>query len=379
MTNLPAHSPRGGSAAERFISCPGYLFLLDKLGQLTEGDDPEYRAEGVAAHYFAADCLCKDLDGWEIMGETHEGIEAGEEMANAIQVYIDTVRPLIAKATKVRIEEKFHRPDLHPEYYGTADLAAYFSEEEVLDITDYKNGVGIVVDVEWNAQLMYYAYGLLEEYPGVRRVRLRIVQPRAFHPAGPVREWELSAESLCEWADKELLPAMYRKEADGELNAGDHCRFCPAKLVCPLLTSLFGAAAKSDPKTIINLDADNLGRSYELAAAAKHYIKALEEEVLRRLTLGKPVPRTKLVAKRANRVFKPGAEEVLKARFGDRVYTSPAFKSPAEIEKIGPDAKELMIEWAFTPFTGVTVALEGDNRPAVPAQTLDERFKGAAL
>lgn len=377
MTNLPAHSPLGGSGAERWMNCGGSVFLIKKL-QLAESDEPDFRTEGSAAHHFAALCLTEGKDGWEIIGEKHEnGVEAGEDMANAVQLYLDTMRPLMKDAKDIIIEQRFHRPDLHPEYFGTADFAAWYEEEALLDVTDYKHGIGIQVDVEWNAQLMYYAYGLLDRFPDARRVRLRIVQPRGFHPAGPIRVWEIGAEALCEWAEDELLPAMHRQEMDGNLKAGEWCRFCPAKLVCPLLNGLFGAAMKADPKNIRNMSNEALGLGYQYIAPLKFFLKAYEEEVYRLLTLGKKVQGTKLVAKKANRVFKPGAEAVLKARFGNAVYTEPEFKSPAAIEAISPEAKELMVEWAYTPFTGVTVAVESDKRPAVPHHTLEERFKGA--
>ncbi len=380
MENLPAHSPLGASSAERWMNCGGSVALLKRL-DLPETDEPEYRARGTAAHAIAAACLTSGSDAWETVGTTVEGVEVDAELADAGQLYLDAVRPLIGRAREiggtVLVEEKMHRPDLHPQYFGTADLGIHFPDEELLDVTDYKNGAGIVVEVEWNAQMMYYAYGLLAKFPGVRRVRLRIVQPNAFHESGVVREWDLSADALCEWAENELLPAMNRAEMDGLIDAGPWCRFCPAKLVCPLLTSLFGAAAKADTKQIIHISNESLGRSYQYVQAVEFYLKALKEEVLRLRMRGKDVPGTKLVAKKANRVFKEGAETVLKARLGTDVYTTPHLKSPAEVEKISPEAKGLVAEWAFTPQTGVTIALTSDKRAEIKVLEAKDAFKTA--
>lgn len=358
------------------MNCSGSTELLAKL-TLPDTDEPEYRQLGTAAHTVGAVCLTDKIDAWETIGTYFNESEVNANMADAVQVYLDKVRPLIAKATSVRIEQKMYRPDLHPSFYGTADLALYFEEEALLDVTDYKHGEGIFVDVEWNPQIMYYAYGLLDQYPGVRRVRLRIVQPRN-HEGPAIREWEISAEDLCAWAEDELLPAMNRKAMDKMLDAGPWCRFCPAKLVCPLLTSLFGAAAKADPKQIINLSNESIGRSYQYIPAVKFYIKALEAETFRLNNAGKDVPGTKMVPKKSNRIYKDGAEQIMIARFGNDAYETRALKSPAQIEALGPDGASFVAEWAYTPFTGLTVALASDRRQGVRVQSLDEKFKGAA-
>lgn len=378
MDELPAHSKLGGSSAERWLNCSGSIALLAKLEIPETTDEPEYRILGTAAHHFAAICLTTGADAWETIGEVYPDteIKADEPMANAIQVYLDAVRPGMATAQTKGVEEHFHRPELHPDYHSTID--EWDVNGDLLTITDYKHGEGIAVDVEGNAQTMYYAYGKLQDFPEIRRIKLRIVQPRGFHPDGPVREHEITAEELCEWAEDELLPAMHRKELDGELDAGPWCRFCPAKLVCPLLTSLFEAAVKADPKKIITLSNESLGRSYQYVQAVKFYLKAMEDEAYRLLNLGKTVPGIKLVAKKANRVWKTEAQGVLHARLGDMIYSAPELKSPAKIEEIGPEAKELVKEWAYSPLTGFTVALEADKRAAVKVQTTEAAFGEAA-
>jgi hypothetical protein len=372
VTDLPAHSPLGGSAAERFLNCFGSTQLIASLG-LGASDDSEYAAEGTRAHEVGAKCLEKRVDAWELMDD-----KVSAEMTEAVQVYLDTVRPLMVKAAGVRIERKFHRPDLHKDYYGTADLALYFAEDKTLDITDYKHGIGIVVEVDENPQLMYYAYGLLDVYPGVEWVKLRIVQPRGFHPAGRVREWQCSVDHLRSWAAATLLPAMQRAEFDNQLSAGEWCRFCPAKLVCPLMTGLFGAAATHDPQRIVDTSDAALGRQYQHTKAVKFYLKALEDEIKKRLELGRDVEDCKLVAAKANRVWKDGAEEIVKARIGAEAYTVPELKSVAEIEKISTDAKALVKEWAYVPSRGTSVALASDKRPAITVRTAADAF-GTAI
>lgn len=370
----PEHSPLGASSAERWMNCSGSIALLKAL-ELPESDEPDYRRDGTAAHDFNARLLKRGGDAWELIGETHEnGAECTAEMAEAMQVYLDTARALITATSEVFIEYRISSP-LHPQFYGTVDCGIV--DGSTLNVTDYKHGEGIVVEVEDNPQVMYYAYGLLGQLEDIDEVVLRIVQPRSFHVDGPVRVWSTTAAYICEWAETVLLPAMHRTELDDQLDAGPWCRFCPAKLVCPLMTSLFGAACNSNPKHVTNLNNASLGRSYQYAAAVKFYLKALDEETFRRLNLGQDVPGTKLVNKKANRVYKPGADAVFVARFGDKAYTPAVIKSPAQMELVDPEAKKLMGEWAYTPQTGLTVALESDKRVAVKVQSAVDAFGSA--
>lgn len=366
------------------MECPGSVGLLQHL-QLPPSDESEFATEGTAAHHFLETCLREGLDAWEVVGHVYKAddkkIVCNVEMADAIQLFIDTVRPTF-EGGDVWIETQIDAPDFHPQFYGTVDCGVLWpgghnpeGESRVLDVNDFKYGAGIAVDAFENPQLMYYAYGLLRKHPDVGLVRIRIIQPRAYHPDGPVREWEISADDLQIWAEYELRPAMERTATDASLSPGKHCRFCPAKLVCPAMVAMFGAAAAADPKSVVDLSDAAVEANYEAAAAVKNYLKALEEEAFRRLSLGRPFSLIKLVPKKANRVWNPGAAEVLRAQLGDEaVMTKPEFKSPAQIEELGGRAKLLVKEYAHTPESGLTVALASDKRVAVKMRAPSETF-----
>lgn len=399
----PAHSPLGASGAERWMNCPGSVALLKEL-DLPQSDEPDYRKEGTAAHAALEQCLTNDADAWEVVGREFEGVKVSVEMADAIQVFIDTVRPSFEGAKERFIERGIDCPDFHPLFYGTVDCGVLWHgtwsvevspdaledmilpsvdpplvEGDILDVNDFKYGQGVVVEVEWNPQVMYYAYGLIRQLSLHRnsRVRLRIVQPRGFHTDGPVREWVTDAGTIIDWAEGKLKPAMERAETEKSFMAGDWCRFCPAKLACPLMVGLFEAAATHDPKRIPDLSDQALGNSYSLRDAVKHYLKAMEDEAFRRLNAGHEITEIKLVHKKANRVWKDNAESVLKEHFGDKIYTDPTMKSPAQIQALGGLAKELVPEYAYTPESGLTVALASDSRVAVKIKPAEETFATA--
>ena len=167
---------------------------------------------------------------------------------------------------------------------------------------------------------------------------------------------------------------MERAEIDTELNPGQWCRFCPAKLFCPLLTALFGAAAKADPNLIPNFGQQRIGLEYAQLEAVNFYTKALKDEVYRRNMLGNTVPNTKLVLKKANRVWDGTAEELAKERFGAEALKKPEVKSPAELEKLSAAAKTFVKEHAYMPQTGLTVAYENDPKPAVKVEKAADIF-----
>lgn len=383
LTIRPTHSRLGASGAERWMWCPGSVTLLQLLG-LDESDEPDYRREGVAMHEAAAFCLTEGQDAWEIVGETFNNTVMTPALANPIQIYLNFCRGL--KATERYIEYGISSP-VHPLFYGTTDYGAVYQptlagDRQVINVVDLKGGEGIMVEIMGNVQLMYYAYGLIDgieraggfEFASDAEVILTIVQPRGFHGDGPVRSWSTTVSEIKAWVFGVLVPAMLATEYDDTLDAGEHCRFCPAKLVCPLMTAIAGAAAKANPKHIPNLSDEQLGESYRLGAAIKFYLKAQEEEVMRRLMKARDLGgKAKLVNKKSNRIFKDGAVALATARFGDDAWTEREVKSPAQMEKIA-GAKEWVHQFTYSPDTGLTVALMDDPRKAVLVSKPTERF-----
>jgi hypothetical protein len=359
------------------MNCPGSVGLLKEL-KLPLTDEPEYRSLGTTAHMAAQKCLTEKLDAWEVMGEQFGKHKVDQEMATAIQQYLDECNGIMAEhpGGEERIEVMIDAPDFHEAFYGTCDWS--YRLPETLFIRDFKYGQGIFVEVKGNPQIRYYAYGVLRPFADIiQNVDLGIVQPRV--PYGEaVRKETLTAAEIVEWAETELKPAMERTALDTDLVAGPHCRFCPAKLVCPLMTSLFGAAMQADPKQLVKFSSESIDRSYPFIQAVKFYIKAMEEEAFRRLNAGEPFKVIKLVQKKADRVFKPGADQELRAQLGPVAFTEPALKSPAQMEKISQQAKKLVSEWAYTPMTGLTVALVTDKRQEIKTQTMQEKFGAAA-
>lgn len=381
----PEHSPLGASGAERWMNCPGSVALLDALA-MPDTDEPEWTAEGTAMHEAAAHLLTTGAETWEIAGQEFHGIVIDAEMGMAIALYVDHVRPLMEDTNTFGVELRAASPETHAQMFGKADLWAIAHRS--LIVRDLKGGVGIVVEAYRNPQIMYYSFLTIDHLERERGyvfddgmlVDLGIVQPRAFHPDGPIRTWETTVGEIKEWVRTTLVPAMDRTAIDNTLTPGEWCRFCPAKLICPMLQGLFEALVKINPAQVINWSDEALDRSYKLLPAAIFAKKAIEEEVFRRANNGVHFESGKLVNKKANRVWKEGASTLAAAEFGEGAFEPAHLKSPPGIEALGPKGKAFVKEYGYTPFTGLTVApRETDPRqevkPERSSEVLDELLK----
>lgn len=376
------HSKLGASGAERWMNCPGSVSLLAALGIQEDTEDPSYRREGTTMHEVAEVCLRTGGDAWEHVGEVHEGITVDQPMADAVQVYLDYVRQFMFEGDHQWWVEAALSSPLHADMFGTLDFASLHDGAAWLRVVDLKGGVGILVDPDDNPQLKYYGYLLIEkhpEWPDDMPVILAICQPRGFHPDGKIREWMTTAGEIREWVHDTLVPAMCKAEYDGTLDAGPWCRFCPAKLICPMLTGLYRAAATCDPQEIIVCDDATVARNYRQIQAVQFYVAALKKEALRRALGGAVFPEgtIKMVQKKADRVMPEDAQKEAFKQFGNEVMTKPTLMGPAAMEKVSPAAAKFVAEHAFKPNTGYTIALAEERGVAVPVPKISETFKAA--
>lgn len=363
LGGLPEHSALGASSAERWMNCSGSVALTHaiKTGEGFIDDDPDYRRDGVSAHALAAWCLEHGADCYEAPLDQFPELTA--DMMTAVQVYIDYARSLPGDRY---VETRVHRPEFHELFYGTLDFAAIMRTVDHARFLDYKHGEGVLVEVRRNPQLMYYVYGFIgedkTEYPDAMAVELGVVQPRAQHPDGPIRIWTTTAGEIRQWAHDVLRPAMDRTMNDRFLSVGEWCRFCPAKIVCPAMTSLADELTFHRETPLQAMPREMLGELYGKSKFLRMMFKALDDEVARRVLAGDVVPGAKAVKKITDRVFKDGAP--VADTFGDAAWVPAKLKTPPGIEAL-PGGKDFVAEWAFSPDGGVTVAPESDRRAAV--------------
>ena len=383
-----AHSKIGASSASRWFACPGSVRLCEGIQQV----ESEYAREGTAAHALAAHCLengyaAKRFVGWYAsdLGELRqemppmyaagEWIFVGDEMATAVQVYLDTVRDIAtAKVTReLDVEVRFHLGQLHPDLFGTADCVVYDPDTGELWVLDYKHGAGVTVDPEDNPQLLYYAVGaaLAKANRRVTQVHLAIVQPRAM--GSDVKWWDVDAIDLLDFADRLANAAKATESETAPLCAGDHCKWCPAQPV-PCLCSAIADMTETAPLDTVKgprYDPQALADSLGKAKALKGWIEAVEDFALAELQHGKPVPGYKLVEKRGVRAW-DDEDAAVRTLMGDGlaesdIYEPVKLKTPAALEsQIGKkELAALVGDFVKSESSGLTFAPDSDKRPAV--------------
>jgi len=390
---MARHARLPASGAERWLNCPGSVRASEGLGSRSSS----FAMEGTAAHYLAAECMKEAMDAEEFDGELiaikddepeffvdaemREKAEASgwtvfevdEEMAVGVQLYLDVCRGIakgLHSTTEVRFETYLDMSWLHPALGGTADFMAA-EPFGMLEIVDLKYGAGVVVEVLNNKQLKNYAVGCLRLYPDCERVGITVVQPRALHIDGPVRRVEFSRAELDEFQVELLEGARATERDDAPRNAGDWCRFCPAKARCEELRARVAVEAALDfdeqPSQLPTPGGnDDLARLLRWAPMIDALLRDAEGCALRELEAGRAVPGFKLVQGRSNRRWQFADDEIVrKVREADpkaETHEPAKLKSPAQMDKVGKAVKKVVATLTFKPPGRTTVASVTDPR-----------------
>jgi hypothetical protein len=368
----PAHSKLGASSYYRWGKSQGGCAGSVKMCVGLVSPESVHAALGTHAHGFAAqelemDFFGKKPDAW---------IAADDDMREAVKVYTDFVKEEYRCANmhpgaKIFIEHRFDLSTIHPGMFGTSDAIIYNAGLKKLVVADYKHGAGIAVDVEDNAQLMYYGLGaLLSTNLPCAIVELVIVQPRCDHPDGQVRRWTFQTTELLDFMADLADDAKATEDPNAELKPGGHCRFCPAAATkCPAIKQKAQALAKLEFKPELTYDPDKLQQALVFLPALEAWIKQVREFAYGEAMHGRTPPGWKLVEKRATRKWKV-AEDVIVAYMKDATkkdesefFEEPSLKSPAQMEKlcnkqIGEGLRELMESVS----SGYNLVPESDKR-----------------
>ena len=86
---MTLHARLSPSSAQRWINCPGSIREIEKA---PPAPDSFAAREGTAAHELAEVCLKRNQNADEFIGAFFNDFEVDEEMADAVQLYLDTVR-----------------------------------------------------------------------------------------------------------------------------------------------------------------------------------------------------------------------------------------------------------------------------------------------
>lgn len=395
------HAKLSPSAATRWLNCPGSIALAEQLPPEEERSST-YAREGTAAHALAALCLSMEADASRFIDRDidveDDSYTVTEEMAEAVQVYLDKVRGDIEQspALEVLVEQELDISWIDPDLWGTAD--AVVKQSRLLRVYDYKHGAGTPVSVEGNPQLMIYALGALgaKNEGGYTRVELNIIQPRVFQEGYRVQSVVLSVDELLSWAKAVLRPGINRiKSGDAPLAAGSWCKFCAAAPTCPakldqaqtIAAGIFGgetAPALVGSKEPAALGPERIAEILRAKPEIESWLKTVESYAFEQLKTGQEIPGLKIVKGRSSRSWadEEMAEIRLKLHLNGKAYQPRKILTPAQAEKaltaiLQKQERDRFLQDNTLTKYGETLAFEDDPRPALEQKTASDVFAEA--
>ena len=334
----PEHSPVGGSQLYRVTNCAGSVNLIKK--HKLKSESSQYAKEGNDAHTLDERCLNDGTDAAQYIGETLPlGNKVTEDMAGAVQVYLDYVRGQVGKGDKMLVEVRFHVKEIHDMAYGSADCVIYKHKTKELEIIDYKHGAGVSVSVTDNLQTIFYGIGALIKLKlPVDTIKTTIVQPRCYHADGPIRSQTYEFIDLISHMVE--IKAAIEKALDpecNEYNIGGWCHWCPAIALCPAQTRQALEMAKQDFDILTTYDLDELEAIAKIIPNVEIFCKKVREFMYNEANRGVQFQHFKLVDKQARRKWKEDTNESALLKTFDYFKLDDITKreliSPAQVEE----------------------------------------------
>jgi hypothetical protein len=353
----------GGSTAKRVMNCPGSVALCAKMPPQKEN---EYMVKGTLCHNAMDRILSTNIAPRKVIG-----MAIGEQVLDA-ELYEGKVRVALALLDEIdpagmmeiEPESRVGFGDLLPGVFGTTDVIGKLDGRAV--VLDWKFGDGVPVDAEENAQLMFYAAAAMRTastqwaFQDADEVELIIVQPPH------VRRWTTTIDRIMAFEADLVRAVKLAQTPDAPLKHGDHCRFCTAKPVCPLMT---GAVDRALEKQIADLDVGQINAYLRNADILESWISDLRALAFQMLEKGVKLPDWKLVAKRGTRKWtkeQDAKAALLALGVAESEVTKTELLSPAQAEKVLKKHKlSLPEEVVVSVSSGSTLASADDARPEV--------------
>lgn len=236
LQSPPDHHPLGPSSLYRRQQCPGSLRLEQDMPETpdTSGirDHGTQLHEAVANHEMRLDLPINDQRLLAICDA-------------ALAPYDNPDWPQWQFEQRLNI---FESPfDTEPLLFGTCDFYVVHRHGRQAAMVDFKFGYNPVEAPHANLQLAAYALGVFQMYPDVERVECIICQP-TLGDAGVTEPWVFTQPDALLTTICRIRDRCYAAETI--LKAGDHCRYCRAKSICPEFKRFHGVALR-DPQPAI--------------------------------------------------------------------------------------------------------------------------------
>lgn len=232
------HALLSASSAHRWMVCT----RAPRLEEFAEEKTSIYANEGTLAHSLAE--LKLKLELGMISEQEYlkklKIIKANplylKEMDEATDIHKDfcierfNEAKAVTKDAVIMLEQRLDYSPWVPQGFGTSDVVII--TDKVLEVIDYKHGIGVPVSAHENMQMKLYGLGAINQFGflyDLETIHMTICQPRLDN----ISTFEMSVRDLINWGEEVVKPkAEMAFQGDGDFVPGEHCRFCKVKATC---------------------------------------------------------------------------------------------------------------------------------------------------
>lgn len=368
------HALLSASSAHRWLHCPPSAKLT---AGVTEAPS-EAALQGTAAHALAEHKLRRAL---KQQSKRPVSKYEDDEMNTHTDDYVSYVLEQYEQAKQatpgavIYIEQHLDFSHVVPGGFGTGDCLIV--ADGTLHVIDLKYGLGVLVEAEWNPQMMLYAIGALALFDAlydIEQVALTVFQPRREN----VSTWTISVTELNEWAEQTLKPAAeLAANGEGEFCAGTWCQFCRIASTCRARAEAILELAKFEFAPPAELSADEVADVLAQIPELTRWASDVQDYALSQALSGEQYEGFKLVAGRSIRKYtdETAVAEAAKAAGYRDIYKRSLLTITAMEKLMGKkNFSEILGNLVVKPEGKPTLVPLSDKRPELQISTAADDF-----
>ena len=368
------HALLSASSAHRWLHCPPSAKLT---AGVTEAPS-EAALQGTAAHALAEHKLRRAL---KQQSKRPVSKYEDDEMNTHTDDYVAYVLEQYEQAKQttpgavIYIEQHLDFSNVVPGGFGTGDCLIV--ADGTLHVIDLKYGLGVLVEAEWNPQMMLYAIGALALFDAlydIEQVALTVFQPRREN----VSTWTISVTELNKWAEQTLKPAAeLAAKGEGEFYAGAWCQFCRIASTCRARAEANLELAKFEFAPPAELSADEVADVLAQIPGLTRWASDVQDYALSQALSGERYEGFKLVAGRSIRKYtdETAVAEAAKAAGYRDIYKRSLLTITAMEKLVGKKQfSEILGDLVVKPEGKPTLVPVTDKRPELQVSTAADDF-----
>lgn len=374
MMPTQKHALLSASSAHRWLHCPPSAKLT---AGVTEAPN-EAALQGTAAHELAEHKLRRAL---KQQSKRPISKYEDDEMDTYTDDYVSYVLEQYEQAKQatpgavIYIEQRLDFSHVVPGGFGTGDCLIV--ADGTLHVIDLKYGLGVLVEAEWNPQMMLYAIGALALFDAlydIEQVALTIFQPRREN----VSTWTISVTELNKWAEQTLKPAAeLAAKGDGKFCAGTWCQFCRIASTCRARAEANLELVKYEFAPPAELSTDEVAEVLARIPGLTKWATDIQDYALSQALSGERYEGFKLVAGRSIRKYtdETAVAEAAKAAGYKDIYKQSLLTITAMEKLMGKKQfSEILGNLVVKPEGKPTLVPLSDKRPELQISTAADDF-----